>query len=415
MAAHTSTSLIEREVVARCIEEMAQFGPHPLAGMQRLVYTPSWDAACDRYMSWLKAEGLEVRRDAVGNIFGVLRGHEGGPCIMTGSHIDTALQGGRYDGTLGAIAGYLALRTLKQHLGQPRVSLECVAICDEEASRFHSNFWGSRAMAGLIQDGEAESIFDAEGISLADAMRSSGFDPADIPTARRDDIGAFIELHIEQGPVLERQHTAIGVVSAITAIEQKQCVVHGRADHAGGCPMDARKDAMVATAEMILAVTNLALEMGPPGVATVGRVNVRPASPNIVAAEVDFTIDMRHPDPTTHDRFSQLMSSACQEIAARRAVQFEETRILYQPATQCSPEILDVIKGAASDLGINFREMTSGAGHDTQVLARAGVRRAMIFVPSRDGRSHSPDEFTELDDIIKGISTLTETLYRLAY
>ena len=412
----TSPTLrVDPELVAGCLEELARYGPHPEGGMRRLVYTPSWQAACAHLHRWLAAEGLEVRRDAVGNIFGVATGREPGPSIVTGSHIDTALRGGRYDGTLGVIAGYVALRTLLRAAGQPRRTLEALAICDEEASRFPSNLWGARAIAGLIEPGEAEAIADAEGVSLAVAMRACGLDPERIATAHRDDIDAFIELHIEQGPVLEREGLSVGVVEAITALEILDCTVTGRADHAGGFPMDARKDPMLAAARMVLEVARLAGELGAPAVATVGRIAAAPGAPNIVPAEVRFTIDARYPDAEEHRRFVARIVDACRAIAAAAGLGFGTVRLAYQPPTRSSPELVRAIVESSERLGLRYRMMVSGAGHDTQVLARNGVRRAMIFVPSREGRSHSPDEFTPLEDCVRGIALLTETLYRLAY
>jgi allantoate deiminase len=406
---------IDESLVASCVEEMARYGPHPESGMRRLVYTPAWQQAVEHYRGWLEGEGLEVRRDAVGNVFAVLPGTEPGPSIMTGSHIDTAVQGGPLDGTLGVIAGYIALRTLKRLHGQPRRTLEAVAICDEEASRFHSNFWGSRAIAGLIGPGEAESIRDADGVSLAEAMRSCGLDPAEIGKAQRRDIDTFIELHIEQGPVLERAGIPVGAVTAITAIEQLEWRVVGRADHAGGFPMDARLDPMVAVAEMVSAATRAALELGAPAVATIGRILARPGSPNIVAAEVTFTLDARYPDPAGHERYLASLCQSFEAIARERGLDCHRARLAYQPPAQSSPEVVEAIRNAAAALGIPCMDMVSGAGHDTQVLAQVGVRRAMIFVPSLNGRSHSPDEWTPVEDMAKGIAVLTETLRSLAY
>jgi len=406
---------IDRDEIAACLNEMAEIGRHPGGGMQRLVYTPAWQAAVDHYINWLGDAGLQVRRDAVGNVFGVAPGREPGPSIVTGSHIDTALRGGQFDGTLGVVAGYVAVWTLLRTFGPPIRTLETLAICDEEASRFHSNLWGSRAIAGLIKPGEAETIVDADGVSVADAMRSCNLDPARVADAHRDDIDVFLEVHIEQGPVLENCHLPVGIVEAITALEEFECIVEGRADHAGGFPMDARRDPIIPTAEMVLEITRLARELGPPAVATIGRISAEPGAPNIVAATVRFTIDVRYPDPVAHQHLIERIQEACHAIAARYSVGFHMERLASQPPTQSSPELIELMRRTADDLKLPYLMMVSGAGHDTQVLARAGVRRAMIFVPSRDGRSHSPDEFTSLDDIVPGVRLLTETLYRLAY
>ncbi|MBJ7601540.1 MAG: Zn-dependent hydrolase [Candidatus Nephthysia bennettiae] len=407
--------LTDSRLVERCVEELGRYGAQPGGGVRRLVYTPEWRAAADHVAGWLGEVGLEVRRDAVGNLFGVLRGSEPGPSIVTGSHIDTVIDGGRLDGALGVIAGYLALRALKRSLGRPRRTLEVLAICDEESSRFHSNFWGSRAIAGLIEAGEADSILDPEGVSLAEAMRSCGLDPDAAEEARRRDLDAFVELHIEQGPVLERAGVPVGAVTAITAVEQLECVVSGRADHAGGCPMDARLDAMLGAAEMTLAAAEEARRLGPPAVATVGRMEVRPGAPNIVAGEVRFTLDARHPELGRHQAYVRSLCDSFAALAVRRGLGFQTRRLLYQPPTASSPELVETVHAAAAALGLPVLDVVSGAGHDTQVLARAGVRRAMIFVPSIGGRSHSPEEWTSPEDMAKGVSVLTETLKRLAY
>jgi allantoate deiminase len=383
--------------------------------VRRLVYTPEWQEAGEHVADWLGEEGLEVRRDAVGNLFGVLRGSEPGPSIVTGSHLDTVIDGGRLDGALGVIAGYLALRALKRSLGRPRRTLEVLAICDEESSRFHSNFWGSRAIAGLIEAGEADSIVDADGVSLAEAMRSCGLDPDAAAEARRQDLEAFVELHIEQGPVLERAGVPVGAVTAITAVEQLECLVSGRADHAGGCPMDARLDALLGAAEMTVAAADEARRLGPPAVATVGRMEVRPGAPNIVAGEVRFTLDARYPDLARHEAYVRSLCDSFAALAAHRGLGFETRRLLYQPPTASSPELVETVHAAAAALGLPVLDLVSGAGHDTQVLARAGVRRVMIFVPSIGGRSHSPQEWTSPEDMAKGVSVLTETLKRLSY
>lgn len=412
---HRAAPVVEAGLVDSCVEQVARYGGLPNGGVRRLVYTPEWQGAVQHVAGWLREEGLEVRQDAVGNLWGVLRGTEQGPSIVTGSHLDTVIEGGRLDGALGVIAGYLALKALKASFGPPRRTLEVLAVCDEEASRFPSNFWGSRAIAGLIEPGEADGIRDPDGVTLAEAMRSCGLDPHAIPHARRSDIDAFLELHIEQGPVLEREGVPVGAVTAITAIEQLECRVSGRADHAGGTPMDSRLDALLGAAEMALAAAEEARRQGSPAVATVGRMEAHPGAPNIVAGEVRFTLDARHPDLESHRTFVSKLLDSFSAIAARRGLSLDVARLLYQPPTASTPELVETVKAAAAALDVPILELVSGAGHDTQVLARAGVRRVMIFVPSIGGRSHSPVEWTAPEDMAKGVSVLAEALKRLAY
>ena len=252
--------------------------------------------------AWMAEAGLDVRRDAVGNVWGTLPGSEGGPVVATGSHIDSQNPGGRYDGALGVIAGLVALRTLREQFGTPRRTLETVSLCEEEASRFHAtNFWGSRAIVGGISPEETERIRDREGVSIGEAMRAVGLDPERIPEARRDDLDTWIELHIEQGPILEEEGLPVGVVDAITAIRHYVVELRGRSDHAGARPMKGRLDPMAGFAEIVTAVIGVALESGPPAVTTVGRVDVQPNLPSAVPDQVTFTLDSRHPDQEAVD------------------------------------------------------------------------------------------------------------------
>ena len=230
--------------------------------------------------------------------------------VATGSHIDSQTPGGRYDGALGVVAALVALRTLRERFGAPRRTLEVVSLCEEEASRFHAtNFWGSRAIIGAISPEEPEAIRDREGVSIGEAMRAVGLDPDRIPEARRDDLDTWIEVHIEQGPILEAEGLPVGIVDAITAIRHYVIELIGRSDHAGARPMEGRLDPMVGFAEIVTAVIGVALESGAPAVTTVGRVNVEPNLPSAVPDKVTFTLDSRHPasgwsTPNTRDRSS---------------------------------------------------------------------------------------------------------------
>ncbi len=403
------------ELVARYLHELAQIGAHGETGVWRTAYSPEWRAAQDLIAGWYTEAGLEPREDAVGNVWGRLAGTDGGAVIASGSHIDSQTPGGRFDGALGVVAALVALRTLRERHGSPRRTLEAVSLCEEEASRFHAaNFWGSRAITGAIAPGEPDSVRDFEGMPVADAMRSVGLDPGRIEDARRDDLDAWIELHIEQGPVLEEAGIPIGVVDAITGIRHYVVTLTGRSDHAGARPMPGRLDAMAGAAEIVSAVIGVAQELGPPAVTTVGRMHVEPNLPAAVPERVVFTVDSRHPHGDVlaeqHGRQEQLM----REIAERRGLGVSWTTPLDLPPCPCDPEIVGVLERAAADEGVRFRRMHSGAGHDTQNMARI-ARVAMLFVPSKGGRSHTPAEFTEISDAVTGIRVLTAALHRLAY
>jgi allantoate deiminase len=406
---------VDASVVERLLLELARHGAHGETGVWRPVYTPEWVAAQDQVAAWLAEAGLEVRRDAVGNVWGRLAGSQGGPVIATGSHIDSQTPGGRFDGALGVVAGLVALRTLREQFGSPRRTLEAVSLCEEEASRFHAtNFWGSRAIIGAISPEEPDLIRDREGMSIGKAMHDVGLDPQRIPEAKRDDLDTWIELHIEQGPILEAGGLPVGVVDAITAIRHYVVELDGRSDHAGARPMDGRLDPMAGFAEIVTAVIGVALERGAPAVTTVGRVEVEPNLPSAVPDRVIFTLDSRHPNQAAVDAQHARQEELMREIAERRDLQISWTKPLDLPARPSDPTVVDALEHAATEQGIPFRRMHSGAGHDTQNIARI-AKTAMVFARSKDGRSHTPDEFTSVADAVAAIRVLTATLHRLAY
>jgi allantoate deiminase len=406
---------VDPGLVERLVLELARHGAYGDTGVWRTVYTPEWVAAQDQVAAWMAEAGLDVRRDAVGSVWGTLAGTEGDPVIATGSHIDSQTPGGSYDGALGVISGLVALGTLHEQFGRPRRTLEAVSLCEEEASRFHAtNFWGSRAIVGGISPEEPELIRDREGISIGEAMQAVGLDPRRIPEARRDDLDTWIELHIEQGPNLEEEGLPVGIVDAITAIRHYVVELRGRSDHAGARPMKGRLDPMAGFAETVTAVIGVALESGAPAVTTVGRVDVQPNLPSAVPDRVTFTLDSRHPDQQAvaaqHARQEELM----REIAERRDLQISWTKPLDLPASPSDPTVVAALERAATEQCVPFRRMHSGAGHDTQNIAKI-AKTAMVFARSKGGRSHTPEEFTSVEDAVAAIRVLTAALHRLAY
>jgi allantoate deiminase len=406
---------VDSDLVERLVLELARHGAYGDTGVWRTVYTAEWVAAQDQIAAWLAEAQLEVRRDAVGSVWGRLAGRESGPVIATGSHIDSQTPGGRYDGALGVVAGLVALRTLREQFGTPRRTLEAVSLCEEEASRFHAaSFWGSRAIVGAISPNEPDLIRDRDGTSIGDAMRSVGLDPPRIPEAKRDDLDIWIELHIEQGPILEEEGLQVGVVDAITAIRHYVIELRGRSDHAGARPMEGRLDPMAGFAEIVTAVIGVALESGAPAVTTVGRVEVEPNLPSAVPDKVTFTLDSRHPDQQAVDAQHARQEQLMREIAERRGLEISWTKPLDLPASPSDPTVVAALERAATEQGIPFRRMHSGAGHDTQNIAKI-AKTAMVFARSKDGRSHTPEEFTSVADAVAAIRVLAATLHDLAY
>lgn len=397
------------------IMQLASFGAWGETGVWRPVYTAEWFAAQEQVKQWMEDAGLETRMDAVGNVWGRLEGSEGGKPIVSGSHIDSQLPGGRYDGALGVISPIIALKTLQEQFGPPVRTLEIVSFCEEESSRFPATqHWGSRAVAGAIEPEAMELVVSYDGETIGDVMRTAGFDPDDVSSAARDDIDIYIELHIEQGPILEQMGVPVAVVSGITGIRHYHVTLHGRADHAGARPMDLRRDPMAAAVEIISGAINTAHRMGRPAVTTTGRMVVEPNAPAIVPERVHFTIDARHPDPAQRALLYERHERLMREVASRRDIDISWDAGAEQPPQRSDVELVSIFEEAARDQGIPFLTMDSGAVHDANRMAEF-TRMVMLFVQSKDGRSHTPEEFTSVEHAVAGIELLAAGLHKLAY
>ena len=396
---------IDRAFLERRLDELYAIGAQPDGGTYRGLYDDAWAKAVERVERWFTEAGLTTRRDAVGNLWGRADGTDRGKSVVTGSHIDTVRRGGRLDGALGIVAGLGAVESLLAERGRPRRTLEVVAICEEEGSRFSANFWGSRAIVGTIDRVEPD---------LAAAMRERGLDPARIPSARRDDIDTFVELHIEQGSVLETSGKPLAVVSAIVGTAHLEIIVSGRADHAGTTPMTMRQDALAGAATMIQATESIARALGAPAVATVGKIRVEPDQINVVPARVVFTVDLRHADLGARRALEERVRSICATVASERGLKLEVRVLQEKPPVPMHAEIRSVLSRAAQDAGVQAIELGSGAGHDAQILA-ACCKVGMLFVPSIGGRSHCPEESTRPEDVELGTNVLRRALQIIAY
>ncbi len=407
---------IDPRRVESFIQELSQYGAHGETGVARLVYSPEWVAAQDQVATWMEESGLRVERDAVGNVWGYLDGPDREqPIVASGSHIDSQNPGGRFDGALGVVAGILAVGALRERHGQPRQTIGVVSLVEEEASRFPTaNFWGSRAIVGRIAPEEPRRLRGYDGVTMAEAMRDVGLDPARIAESRRDDVETFIELHIEQGPFLDREDIPVGIVHRITGYRQYLVTLEGAANHAGTTPMDLRRDPMAGAAEIISGVIDTAHRMGRPCVTTVGRLVVTPNERAVIPRQVAFTVDARSPDPAQRELLLARHETLIDEVARRRDLTVTFRIDSDRPPVACDPDVVAAITAAAAEAGVPAIPMTSGAVHDTMQLAEI-AKIAMIFVRSRGGISHSPDEFTSADDAAAGTEVLARTLYALAY
>lgn len=409
----TSPLTINASEMQRLVEGLGAIGEQPGGGIVRHVYDRAWVAARQQLVDWMGEAGLVVHADAVGNVFGRLEG-EDPRTVLTGSHFDTVVLGGRYDGALGVLSALAALRLLAALPARPRRSVEVVALCEEEDSRFHANFWGTRGILGLIDESELDSLRDQGGHSIGHAMRDVGLAPEHFRDAARKDLDAFVELHIEQGRILFDASEPLGIVDTITGLYRFRTTIEGRTDHAGTTPMDLRRDALQAAVHIAMEMTRVVELAGRPAVITNGWWDVQPGAWNIVPGRVDFSVDLRHPDEATKQRLASEIRQRGEEIASQRGVSIAYDVMSDVLPQDMNAEVKAELRAAAADCGVNWIPMVSGAGHDSQVMA-TGVPTAMLFVPSVEGRSHSAAEFTSAEDAARGATVLATALHRLAY
>ncbi|MGG3891272.1 allantoate deiminase [Metabacillus fastidiosus] len=405
---------VEKESV-KLLEWLGEFGKDPAGGISRLLYTHEWIEAQRGLENLMKEEGFQVQFDEIGNLFGRLEGSKyKDETILTGSHVDTVMNAGHYDGQLGIIAGIVALKYLKETYGQPLRNIEVVAMAEEEGSRFPYAFWGSKNIVGTAKRSEVEDIADFNGVSFVEAMRAAGFDFRDETKELRKDVKAFIELHAEQGGVLEIEQIPIGVVGHIVGQRRYTIEINGEANHAGTTPMGYRQDAMTAASRMIVAINDIALKHGDPLVATVGKVEVTPNVVNVVPGKVIFTIDCRHTHKDQLVQATEEIESALKQIAEQVNVELNIDLWMDADPVPMDERIVNLIKEQCDKNGLKYKLMHSGAGHDSQILADFAPT-AMLFVPSHKGISHNPAEFTEPKDLAEGVKALIGALYELGY
>lgn len=393
---------IDRKRLERAIEELGRIGATERGGLSRLALTDDDRQARDLMVRWMREAGLRVSVDRMGNIFGERAG-AGGPPVMIGSHIDSVPTGGRYDGQLGVLCGLEAIRALNDAGVRTRHPVTLVVFTNEEGARFQPAMIASGVMAGKIALEDAYNARDRNGRRLVDELERIGYlgpEPC-VPRPMR----AYLELHIEQGPVLEEAGLAVGVVEGIVAISWSRLTIHGVQDHAGPTPMRVRHDALVAAAEVVTAVRRIATTLGGDIVTTVGHLAVEPDIVNAIPGKVTLSIDIRDPRSETLDRARPMVDAAVRDACAREGVRYELEHYWRVPYTPFAPDVVDAVERAARAAGARHRRMISGAGHDAQYMA-AIAPAGMVFVPSRGGRSHCEEEFTAMDDIEQGASTL---------
>jgi len=402
---------INRERLQDSMDRLGRIGETPRGGLTRLALSDEDRRGRDLLVEWMRGAGLTVSIDRMGNIFGLRPGGEALPPVFMGSHADSVPTGGKYDGQLGVLCALEAIRSLDDAQARTRHPVGMVIFTNEEGARFQPAMIGSGVMAGKIPLEDAYNARDRDGLRLGDELARIGYlgpEPC-VPRPLR----AYLELHIEQGPILEEESLPVGIVEGIVAISWSRLTLHGVQDHAGPTPMRIRHDALVAAAEVIRGVREIPRQVGGDMVSTVGRLDVSPNIPNAIPGRVVMSIDLRDPDDARVTRALGILDRVVREAARREGVRHELEHYWRVPRTDFHPEVVDAVERAAKSLGGGHRRILSGAGHDAQYMA-AIAPTGMIFVPSRAGRSHCEEEFTAMDDIEHGANTLLRAAAELA-
>ncbi len=407
---------IDRDLLLSEIEALASFSDAEAPAVTRIVFTPTDLKA----RSWMKARceeaGLMVRYDAIGNTFARWNGSDASAAVVgTGSHIDAIPNAGKYDGVVGVLGGLEAIRALRRGGFRPKHSVELLIFTSEEPTRFGIGCLGSRLLSGTLSADAARKLTDKEGTELDDVRSAAGFagelEKVKLPG---NYYKAFAELHIEQGPLLEREHIPLGIVAKIAAPASLRIVIEGSGGHAGGVLMPDRRDALCAAAELILAIENAARASGAiDTVATVGICDVFPSAVNSIPSQVRLSVDIRDTDLTRRDAVMQALEAAARAISAKRQVAIHTELLNADAPGDCAPIVIEALSQACRKHGLTFLPMVSRAYHDSLFIGRIAPV-GMLFIPCRNGYSHRPDEFASPDDIVRGTLVLAETLATLA-
>ncbi len=421
--------MVSRPGGARAVTRCDRLGLPPYSdmpdGLYRAYLTPSYASAQYALAEWMREAGMTVRLDSAANLIGRYDGLGDGPALLIGSHIDSVRDGGRYDGPLGIMLGIEAVAALHEAGRRLAYPIEVIAFGDEEGSRFPAAMLTSRAAAGTL-DTDLAVIADPSGQSLADALKNYAaklalpgvtLPPGNIGSfaaARRapGSTLAYLEAHIEQGPVLEAEGLALGVVTAIAAQHRYAVTVRGQAGHAGTTSMSLRRDALAGAARMVLAAEALARGGAEGLVATVGRMEVLPGAANVVPGEVRFTVDVRAGDDATRDASAGAILDAFAVIARERGLALSSSLLQNLPASPCAPHLINMLDAAMQAEGFASRRLVSGAGHDAMIMA-AHCPTAMLFIRCRNGISHNPAEHVEAADADAALRVMLAFMERL--
>ncbi|MGB9835522.1 MAG: Zn-dependent hydrolase [Candidatus Saccharicenans sp.] len=395
------------------LEELGKIGQDKRGGISR----PSFSLPDLEARQWLKNRieqaGLLYRQDGAGNIFGTLPGKTA-KVVMSGSHLDTVINGGRFDGAVGVLAALECLRRIKEENISLEKTLELASFTDEEGNLV-GDFLGSRAFTGQLQVENLKNARTQFGHSLEEILQKAGLSLSSLEEASRSrpELVAFLELHIEQGPVLEEEGVSIGLVNSIAGKRYYQATFVGRAGHAGTTPLEVRQDAFIGLADFALRAYQLVLRKYEDNTVTVGRVSLKPGSFSVVPGEADFTLDMRSQAESSLSLMENELLSLAREVAATRGLSFFSRLVDRTEPVKIPDHLLSLLKDVSQQLGYDYRLIPSGAGHDAQIISSL-CPAGLIFIPSVDGLSHVPEEAINPEDLERGANLLLHALLRLA-
>ncbi len=411
MAADLRGLRVDGARLMRRLAALAEIGPIEGGGNNRLALTDADKEGRDLVVAWMSDLGLDVGIDEMGNVVGTRAGRESGAPVMTGSHIDTVRTGGRYDGNLGVLAGLEVVEVLEGAGVTTRRPLAVAFFTNEEGSRFQPDMMGSLTYVGGIPLEEALDVAAIDGPTVGDELVRIGYaGPLPCPGPAP---AAFVELHIEQGPVLEARHTTIGAVEGVQGISWQELTIVGQSNHAGTTPMSMRRDAGLAAAEIVTYVRRLAHEVGGHQVATVGRLDLHPDLVNVIPGRAVLTVDLRNTDAAALAHAEGALADFCRELERQEGVEIRSRSLARFDPLTFDPDTVLLVEQTAGRLGYSVHRLPSGAGHDAQMMARV-CPAAMVFTPSRGGISHNPAEHTDPEHLEAGANVLLQVLLELA-
>lgn len=406
--------MINRQRLWDRLTALSQIGKQDTGGVTRLSFTAEERAAKDLVASFIKEAGLSVREDEVGNLIGRKEGRNPkAPVVLVGSHLDSVYNGGNFDGPLGVLSGIELLQSMNEQGLVTEHPIEVLAFTDEEGARFSFGMIGSRGIAGTLLPEHLQAA-DKQGVTIAEAMRQSGLDPETIGQAARPkgSIKAYVELHIEQGKILESNNLSVGIVTGIAGPLWLKFILEGEAGHAGTTPMKMRRDALAAAAQIMQVIEREAGKTGST-VGTIGQLQLFPGGINIIPGRVEFSLDLRDIDEQVRDRVEQQILEQSSMLCQERGIKLTIETLQRIAPVPCSDLIQDATKAACQTVGLEIFSLPSGAGHDGMQLAGL-CPMGMIFIRSKDGISHNPAEWSSQDDCADGANVLFHTVLKLA-